>query len=384
MAHSSTVMSQMLKLFSKHEFEALAKRHHTGRKFRRFDRWSQFVAMGAAQLSGRVSLRDLVSSLSVQGAKLYHLGIKPTNRSTLARVNNEKPHALYEELFTKLLARCKSVSPKHRFKFRNRLYSLDATVIDLCLSVFPWAEFRKRKGAIKVHVGLDHSGYIPAFVSMTEGKTHKLAWAKTLKLPARSFVVFDRAFIDYIWLQSLINKGFFFVTRAKSNTRYTVIASRKPEPGTGVLSDETIKLTGAKEKDCPMPLRRIRYKDEVSGKAYVYLTNAFHLNARTVADIYRERWQIELFFKWIKQNLKIKSFMGTSRNAVMTQIWIALSIYLLLAWLKFKYKLGYSMQQMLRLLHLNIFERRDLMALMRGDPVGPKKPDLKQISLGLS
>jgi len=374
----------MLKLLSKHEFEALAKRHHTGRKFRKFDRWSQFVAMASAQLSGRVSLRDLVSSLSAQGSRLYHLGFKPANRSTLARVNNEKSHALYEELFSKLLARCASVSPKHKFKFKNKLYSLDATVIDLCLSVFPWAEFRKRKGAVKVHVGLDHSGYIPAFVSITEGKTHELSSAGKLKLPARSFIVFDRAFIDYVWLQRLINKGFSFVTRAKSNTRYTVIASRKPESGTGILSDETIRLTGAKKKNCPMPLRRVSYQDTASGKVYVYLTNAFHLEARTVADIYKERWQIELFFKWIKQNLKIKSFICTSKNAVLTQIWIALSIYLLLAWLKFKHKLGYSMQQMLRLLHLNLFERRDLMALMRGDPARPKEPNLSQLRLGLS
>ena len=152
MVHCSTIMSQMIKLFSRHEFEALAGQHHTGRKFRKFDRWSQFVAMTSAQLSGRVSLRDLVSSLSAQGAKLYHLGLKPTNRSTLARVNNEKSHALYEELFSKLLLRCKSVSPKHQFKFKNKLYSLDATVIDLCLSVFPWAEFRKKKGTMKMHV----------------------------------------------------------------------------------------------------------------------------------------------------------------------------------------------------------------------------------------
>lgn len=384
MAHCNTVIGQMLKIFSRHEFEALAKEHHTGRKFRRFDRWSQFVAMGTAQLSGRASLRDLVSSLSAQGNKLYHLGLKPTKRSTLARVNDEKPHALYEELFGKLLARCRSVSPKHKFKFRNRLYSLDASIIDLCLSVFPWATFRKAKGAVKLHVGLDHGGYLPAFVSVTEGKKHELSWAKALKLPKRSFIVFDKAFTDYQWFQNLINRGFFFVTRQKKNACYEVIADRRIDKDSGVISDQTIRLSGAKSEQCHFPLRRVRYRDRETGKTYVFLTNAMHIDARTVADIYKERWQIELFFKWIKQNLKIKSFLGTSRNAVLTQIWIAMCMYLLLAWMKYKHNLSYSLQQILRLLQLNLFERRDLMALLRGEPPGPKEPDQCQLSLAMS
>jgi len=374
----------MVKILSRHEFESLAREHHSGRKFRKFDRWSQFVAMTSAQLSGRSSLRDLVSNLSAQSSKLYHLGLKPTNRSTLARVNNEKPHTLYEALFGKLLGRCKSVSPKHRFRFKNKLYSLDASIIDLCLSVFPWATFRKAKGAVKLHLGLDHNGYLPAFVSLKEGARHEMSWARTLELPRTSIAVFDKAFVDYRWFASLVNKGVFFVTRQKTNACYKVTERRKPNKARGILCDQTIRLNGIKGRECPFPLRRIRYKDADTGRVYVFLTNAFHLSARTVADIYKERWQIEIFFKWIKQNLKIKTFLGTSRNAVLTQIWIALCAYLMLAWLKFRHRLRYSLQQMLRLLQLNLFERRDLMALLRGEIPKTTSLEHNQLSLGIS
>jgi len=371
----------MLKIFSRHEFESLARKHHTGRKFRSFDRWSQFVAMTSAQLSSRVSLRDLVSNLSAQSGKLYHLGLKPTNRSTLARVNNDKPYTLYEALFGKLLGRCRSISPKHRFRFKNKLYSLDASVIELCLNVFPWATFRKAKGAVKLHVGLDHDGYLPTFISVTEGGKHEMSWARTLKLPRGSFVVFDRGFIDYTWFKSLANKGVFFVTRQKTNARYRVTERRKTNKARGILCDQTIMLAGARGEKCSIPLRRIRYRDAKTGKHYVFLTNSMQLSARTIAAIYKERWQIELFFKWIKQNLKIKTFLGTSKNAVLTQIWIALCAYLMLAWLKFKHKIGYSLQQMIRLLQINLFERRDLLKLLRGEPDKPINPFKNQLAL---
>ena len=384
MAHCNTVLNQMLTIICRHEFEALAKAHHSGRKFRTFNRWSQFVALVSAQLTSRVSLRDLVSNLSVQAKKLYHQGMKPTNRSTLARVNDEKPYSLYEALFAKLLGRCQSISPQHKFRFKNKLYSLDATVIDLCLSVFPWATFRKTKGAIKIHMGLDHSGYLPSFVSIAEGNVHEVSWAKTLQLPRGSFTVFDKGFVDYAWFGSLVHKGIFFVTRLKANACYRVVERLKANKAKGIISDQIIQLTGVKSFHCPVPLRRIRYKNKETGKRYVFLTNAMHLNAKTVADIYRERWQIELFFKWIKQNLKIKSFLGTSKNAVLTQIWIALCVYLILAWIKFKHRFSYSLQQILRLLQLNLFERRDLLKLLRPDPDECIRVNLNQLSLALS
>ena len=372
MAHHNTVFSQILKLVPRHEFESLARTHHQGRKLRKMTRWSQFVSLGLAQLAGRASLRDVVSNLKAQAGKLYHLGCGSVNRSSLARINEQQPHSLYEALFGKLLARCQALGPRHRFRFKNTLYSLDASTIDLCLSVFPWAKFRTTKGAVKLHVGLDHDGYLPAFVQITEGRVHEVNLARKLDLPGGSIVVFDRGYTDYAWYNHLNSEGIYFVTRQKTNACYTVIKRHAVSRTSGITSDQTIRLSGAKADQCPIRLRRIGYRDPDTGKHYVFLTNAFQLSASTIAAIYRERWQIELFFKWIKQNLKIKSFLGTSRNAVMTQIWVAMCMYLLLAYIRFMSKLGLGMQQILRLLQLNLFDRRDLNALLRGDPPEPQ------------
>ena len=346
--------------------------HHQGRKLRKMTRWSQFVSLGLAQLAGRSSLRDVVSNLKAQAGKLYHLGCADVNRSSLSRVNKEQPDSLYEALFGKLLHRCQALGPRHRFRFKNKLYSLDASTIDLCLSVFPWAKFRTTKGAVKLHVGLDHDGYLPAFVQIAEGKVHEVNLARTLDLPGGSIVVFDRGYTDYAWYNQLNNKDIYFVTRQKKNACYRVIERHSVSRASGITSDQTIRLTGMKADLCQIRLRRIGYRDPETAKHYVFLTNALHLSASTIAAIYKERWQIELFFKWIKQNLKIKSFLGTSRNAVMTQIWIAMCMYLLLAYIRFMSKLGLGMQQILRLLQLNLFERRDLYALLRGDPPQPR------------
>ena len=371
MAHHNTVFAQWLKLVPRHEFESLANQHHCGRKLRKMTRWAQFVAMATAQLSGRNSLRDVVSNITAQARKLYHLGIRCVSRSSLSRVNESQPYELYEALFAKLLARCQSRAPKHPFKFKNKLYSLDASTIDLCLSVFPWAKFRATKGAVKLHVGLDHDGFLPAFVAITDGKTHDITAARALKLPKGSIVVMDRGYNDYAWYNQLNNNDISFVTRLKTNARYRVIERRKVLKNKGLTSDQTIELTGAKAKNCPIRLRRIGYKDADTGIHYIFLTNNFTLAASTIADIYKARWQIELFFKWIKQNLKVKSFLGTSKNAVMTQIWIAICVYLLLSYIKFLNHIQSSLQQILRLLQLNLFERRDLLELLRGDPPEP-------------
>jgi hypothetical protein len=369
MAHYNTVFSQLLKLIPRHEFETLAKQHHSGRSFRKASRWSQFVTMAMGQLSGRKSLRDIVENVSAQTHRLYHLGSAKLSRSNLSRINENKPYALYEALFGKLLKRCQGVAPGHQFRFKNPLYSLDASTIDLCLSVFPWAKFRTTKGAVKLHVGLNHAGYLPEFVTLTEGNKHDVTIGRILNFPKGSIVAIDKAYNDYTWYNHLTSNGIYFVTRLKSNAKYRVIDRREVLQNKGLTSDQTIEFTGLQTaKKCPVQLRRIGYRDPDTGKHYVFLTNHFKLAARTIADIYKARWQVELFFKWIKQNLKIKSFVGTSKNAVMTQIWIALCMYLLLAFLKFQSKLTKSMQQILRLLQLNLFEKRDMMALLRGDP----------------
>jgi len=369
MAHCNTILSQILKLVPRHEFEILANQHHSGRSFRTASRWSQFVVLMMAQMAGRNSLRDIVENISAQAHRLYHLGSAKLSKSNLSRINEDKPYTLYEALFGKLLSRCQGKVPGHDFRFKNPLYSLDASTIDLCLSVFPWADFRTTKGAIKLHVGLNHAGYLPEFVTVTEGSTHEVNIGKLLAFPKGSMIAMDRGYNDYGWYKSLTEKGIFFVTRLKKNANYRVVERHKVNKKAGITSDQTIEFTGAQTaKKCPIQLRRIGYRDPATGKHYIFLTNHFKLVARTISDIYKARWQVELFFKWIKQNLKIKSFIGTSKNAVMTQIWIALCVYLLLAFLKFQSKLKKSMQQMLRLLQLNLFEKRDLMALLRGDP----------------
>lgn len=382
MSHHNTVFSQLLKLVPRHEFETLAKQHHSGRSFRTASRWSQFVSMAMGQLTGRAGLRDIVENMSAQLHRLYHLGSAKLSRSNLSRINEDKPYALYEALFGKLLHRCQGNAPGHNFRFKNLLYSLDASTIDLCLSVFPWASFRTTKGAIKLHVGLNHNGYLPEFVTVTEGKAHDVTIGRTVEFPKDSIVAIDKGYNDYAWYKQLTDRGIYFVTRLKTNAAYRVVSRRSVLKNKGLTCDQTIEFTGIqKAKKCPIPLRRIGYRDTETGKHYLFLTNNFKLSAKTIADIYKARWQVELFFKWIKQNLKIKSFVGTSKNAVMTQIWIALCIYLLLAFLKFQSKLTKSMQQILRLLQLNLFEKRDLMALLRGDPTNDRQLDTNQMVL---
>lgn len=380
MSHHNTVFSQLLKLIPRHEFEKLSNQHHSGRSFRKASRWSQFVTMAMGQLAGRDSLRDIIENLSAQAHRLYHLGSSNLSRSNLSRINESKPYTLYEALFGKLLSRCQGLTPGHNFRFKNRLYSLDASTIDLCLSVFPWADFRSTKGAVKLHVGLNHDGYLPEFVTITEGKDHDVTVGRLLQFPKGSIVAMDKGYTDYSWYKQLTDKGIFFVTRLKTNARFRVTSRHPVLKNKGLTCDQTIEFSGVQTANkCPIPMRRIGYRDEVTGKHYIFLTNNFKLSAKTIADIYKSRWQVELFFKWIKQNLEIKTFVGTSKNAVMTQIWIALCMYLLLSFIKFQSGLHKSMQQILRLLQMNLFEKRDLMALLRGDPIRDHDPDINQL-----
>lgn len=369
MAHHNTIFAQLLKFLPRHEFDQLAKQHHQGGALRTTSRWSQFVALTVGQLAGRQSLRDIESNMKAQAQRLYHLGAQAIARSSLSRLNEQQPYSLYEALFAKLYARCHNRAPQHGFRFKNPLYSLDASLIDLSLQVFPWAHYAQGKAAMKLHVGLDHAGFLPAFATITEGKTADIEIGRTLRFAKGSVVVFDKGYVDYRWFRQLNRNGIFFVTRIRKNAIWRVVERREVDRRAGLTSDQTIELTGVKPTKLGLPpLRRVGYRDPETGKHYEFLTNHFGLSAKTIAEIYRQRWQVELFFKWIKQNLKIKSFIGQSKNAVLTQIWIALCMYLLLAYIKFSARLGWSMQAMLRLLQLNLFMRRDLLGLLRGDP----------------
>ena len=383
MAHHNTVFAQLFKFLPRHEFEAEARRHQHGQGLRVMSRWAQFAALGLAQLTGRQSLRDIVSNLAAQGRKLYHLGVGTVSRSSLARVNTEQPYTLYEALFERLLGRCREHAPRHGFRFKNKLYAVDASTIDLCLAVFPWATFRRTKAAIKLHVGLDEAGHLPSFVSVTEGKTADVTVVRTWIFPAGSVVVADRAYMDFKWFHQLQAQGVTFVTRLKRGVRYRVTDTHGVRRGTGVISDETIELTSARgRKAYAAPLRRVVYKDPVTKNRYVFVTNNTTWVAKTIADIYKSRWQIELFFKWIKQHLKVKRFVGRSKNAVMTQLWVAMCMYLLLAYLKFVMRVSWSLHRMLQVLQLNVFERRLLQELFTTpSPPGPSSPPGPQLPL---
>jgi hypothetical protein len=384
MAHCNTIFHQMLKLIPRHHFGKLETEHGTGRKARSFTRWSQLVHLLSMQLTARVSLRDGVSSLKARIKSLYHLGVKPVARSTFADANHQRPASFFEALFGLMYRRCQPLAPKHKFKFKNKLFSLDATVVSLCLALFPWASFRRTKGGIKLHTLLDHDGYLPAFVAISPAREHEVKKARSLSLPKGSIVLEDLGYTDYAWYTQLSAQKIFFVTRQKRNARYEGLECRKVNKNQGLISDQTIRLTGAKSQECPVPLRRIAYRDAATGRRYVFLTNHFKLAAKTIADIYKERWQIEIFFRFIKQNLKIKAFIGNSENAVMTQIYAALIVYLLLCYTKFLCNLGVTLQNFMRILQLNLFRTCTVQELF--EPLGPLPDNMNvnnQLSLAL-
>jgi putative transposase len=364
-------------LIPRHEFDRLAAAHHVGAPLRAMTRFSQFVALATGHLAKRHSLRDIVSNLQAQASRLYHLGARPVARSSLARVNETQPYTLYEALFAKLYARCQSQAPRHGFRFKNKLYSLDSSLIDLSLSIFPWAHYALGKAAMKLHLGLDHDGLLPAFAVVTESRVNDMMGARKLTFPKGSILVFDKGYSDYGWRQDLSDAGVFFVTRARGNMHAKVLEERSTAASAAVQFDRRIELTGKqKQARSFKALRLVGYRCPDTGRTYEFLTNIEHLSAQTIADIYKSRWQVELFFKWIKQNLKLKGFLGVSKNAVLTQIWAALCVCLLLAFLRFVSLVDLSLQQIARLLQLNLFLKRALLELLNRHP--PPDPSLSR------
>ena len=369
MAHHNTVFSQILKLFPRHQFESLAKKHDGRRRTDAMSRWTQFIAMATAQLAGRSSLRDIETTLASQSHLHYHLGSGKIKRTTLSRANQTLSSNFYEELFAKLYSACSSRSPRHQFRFKRKLFSLDASLLDVSLKVFPNAEYNRMKAAYKLHVGLDHDGLIPAFAAITLGKTGDQTQAKLMQFPKGSVLVFDKGYADYRWHNQLTGKGIFWVTRIRGNAKYRVTERREVNRLQGVTSDQIVEYTSIRSsKNNLRRVRRVGYRDPETGKHYAFITNHFDWSAKTIAEIYKQRWQVELFFKWIKQNLKIKAFLGNTDNAVMTQVLVALCVYLMLAYLKFQSKIQQSLQQMSRLIHTNLFAKRDLILLFKPPP----------------
>ena len=391
MVKTASLFSQLLEQIPRNEFAALAKKHKAERHARGFNCWTQLVGMLFCQLAHADSLREICNGLACCVGKLVHLGVKDAPRkSTLSYANQHRPAALFEELFWTLLNRFRGEGKlgqrRHSFRFKNKLLSLDSTTVSLCLQLFPWAKFRRAKGGVKAHVLLDHDDYMPSYVLITEAKRHDSKVLKMVPLAADSIVVMDRAYNVYEQFSSWIGQGIFFVTRMKDNAVYKVIKRLKVPQNRNILSDKLVRLTGAKAQDkCPHVLRRIVVWDNVNEREIVLLTNHLEFGSTTIADIYKSRWQIELFFKALKQNLKVKTFVGVSENALRIQIWTALIGMLLLKWLHHLSQAGWSLSNLASMLRLNLFSYRALIDWLNNPfNTPPLEPPPQQLDLAWS
>ena len=391
MLKPASLFSQILsEIFTAVNFDNLVAKWGAERHAKGFRSKTQLISMLFCHLAGADSLREIVGGLSCCNGKLVHLGIKePPRRSTLSYANNHRKAELFEELFWKLSDHFRSTGSmgcrKKKFRFKNKLLSFDSTTISLCLSLFPWAEFRRAKGGVKVHVLLDHDDYMPSFVSITEAKTHDSRMSKELVLKPGSIVALDRGYVDFGQFRAWTNQGVFFVTRMKDNCVYTVKEVRTLPRNKHVLSDEIVRLTGTgMEERYPELLRRITAANPETGETIVLLTNHLRFAASTISEIYRDRWEIELFFKTLKQNLKVKTFVGESENALRIQIWTALISLLVIKWLHHQSKAGWSFSNMATMLRLNLFTYRALRAWL-DEPyeTPPIVPEVEQLKFSL-
>jgi len=364
-----TVFAQILEHLPRYEFDKCIKRYKGNHRVRKFSCYDQFLCLSFAQITYRESLRDIETCLNSHHEKLYHIGFRgQISRSTLADANEKRDCLIYQDFAYHLISIARKLYQNEELAIDldYSLYAFDSTTIDLCLSLFPWAHFRKTKAAIKMHTLLDLRGSIPTFISLTTGKIHDVNILDILPLEKDAVIAMDRGYIDFSRLYALNLFPAFFVIRAKSNLRFRRLYSRKVDKTLGLRSDQTIVLTVKKSRDAyPETLRRVSYVDLEKNKRYVYLTNIFTVSAKTVADIYKQRWQVELFFRWIKQHLRIKTFYGTSPNAVKTQIWTAVSIYLLVAILKKRLDLPGSLHTILQILEVNIFDKRSIIQIVK-------------------
>ena len=364
MVRSSSLFSQMLGVISRHEFELDVRAVKADRHAKGFSSWSQFVSMTFCQFAQAKSLREITSGLRCCVGKLNHLGLQEApKRSTLSYANAHRPPELYEKTFYRLLGRCREVAPGHKFRFRNKLLSMDATMIELCASIFDWAYYQKSKGAVKLHLMLDHDGYLPTFALLTDIKMHEVKVARTVQLAPGSIIAIDRGYTDLALFGRWTTEGVWFVTRMKQQLIYRVIAEQVVPQHRNILRDQIIELTSEKaRKRCNQQMRRIEVWDEKKEEVIVLLTNHLKFGATTISAIYKDRWQIETFFKALKQNLKVKTFVGTTANALRIQIWTALIVMLLLKYLMFKSRAGWALSNLVALLRWNLFTYRDLWA----------------------
>jgi hypothetical protein len=367
-----SIFAQLLQLFPRAEFQKAVQQHRAERHARGFTCWGQFVAMLFCQLGAARSLREICNGLAASEGKLKHLGI-PTapNRSTLAYANEHRPWELYQTVFEQALTRCYGVAAgKKKFRFKNKLLSLDSTSIDLCATLFDWAKYKRTKGAVKVHLLLDNEGYLPCFACITDGKKHDVSVGRTLHFPAGAIVVMDKGYVDYRWWLEMSAKGVFFVTRLKQDLKYRVIKENPVPKNSNVRGDHWIEIESTQQPQLKQVLRVVTIWDEQRQEELAFLTNHFEFGATTIARIYKERWQIELFFKSLKQLLRVKTFVGTSANALKTQIWTALIAMLVLKYLQLKSRYGWSLSNLVALVRQQLFVYRDLYTWL-DDPFQP-------------
>lgn len=381
-----SIFSQILQMIPRLEFQAAVNQHKAERHARGFSSWTQFIAMMFCQLGHAQSLREITGGLAACEGKLKHLGVaEAPKRSTLSYANEHRPWQVFESAFHQLLKRCQgeAAAQKRKFRFKHKLLSLDSSVIPLCLAVFDWASYKRTKGAVKLHMVLDHDGYLPSFAVITEGKTADVTVAKGMTFAPGTMLVFDRGYADYDWWLSLTQRQVTFVTRLKDNADYGVVEKRDVPEGGNIVHDEVILLCSQQEIGPQARLRRIEVWVEEKQETMVFVTNHLKLAAATVAAVYKERWAVELFFKAIKQGLKIKTFVGTSENAVRTQIWTALIAMLMVKFLQLRSTFGWSLSNLIALLRQQLFVYRDLFKWLNDPYHAPPALDHAQMSLAM-
>lgn len=386
MNSGKTVFKQLLQFLPHHDFSKCVARYNGDYKVRKFSCYDQFLCLAYAELSGRESLRDIETCLNSHNEKLYHIGFRgKVSRSTLADANESRDYRIFQDFGYVLIGMAEKLYKDEvlEIDLNQPLYAFDSTTIDLCLSLFPWAEFRETKAAVKMHTLLDLRGSIPSFIMITTGKVNDVKALDELPVKADSVIAMDRGYIDFKRLYEIHRKAAFFVIRAKNNLKFRRLYSREVDKTTGLRADQTIALfTRKSRKGYPEHLRRVSYFDKEQDKRFVFLTNHFGIPTKTVADVYKQRWQVELFFKWIKQHLRIKAFYGTSPNAVKTQIWVGLCIYLLVAITKKRLNLSVSLYTFLQIIEVNLFEKKAIFQVV-ADALkqNSEQPDPNQLRL---
>jgi len=387
MPQQSYVFAQLLSLLPRYEFQQYVKKYNGDHRTKNFKCWNQMACMIFAHIRQEDSLRDIDIALNAHASKLYHIGIKQCPRSTLADANERRDYRIFEEFAKSLMQRARRIYSQTDLSIDvdNAVYALDASTIDLTLSLFPWAKFRRTKGAIKLHAMIDLRGNVPAFLTITDGKVADIKATPQIGIEPHGIYVVDRAYTDFDWLFSIDKAEAFFVTRLKKSIKWTRVLSHPVDKSIGLRGDQEILLYSKHSKSkYPKRLRKVSFRDETQNRTLVFLTNNFSLPAEKIAAIYKARWEIELFFKWIKQNLKVKSFYGTSPNAVKTQIWIAMVVYLVIAIMKERFHVRKSLSQLLHFLEINLFERKSLISVFQfNEREGPKTANSQDKQLKL-